>query len=54
MRHEAAYVELPSGRKFILVIFTRGTADDVTLIPSIATKVLARLGNDRSALITPQ
>ncbi len=41
VRHDAAYVELPDGRKFILVIFTRGTADDVTLIPAIARTVLA-------------
>jgi beta-lactamase class A len=41
VRHDAAYVELPSGRKLILVIFTRGTADDVTLIPAITRNVLA-------------
>ena len=39
VRHDAAYVELPNGRKLIVVIFTRGTADDVTLIPGI-TKIL--------------
>jgi hypothetical protein len=43
VRHDAAYIELPSGRKFILVIFTRGTADDVTLIPAITRNVLAEL-----------
>lgn len=43
VRHDAAYIELPSGRKFILVIFTRGAADDVTLIPAIAKNVLAEL-----------
>lgn len=43
VRHDAAYVELPTGRKFILVIFTRGTADDVTLIPAIAKNVLGEL-----------
>lgn len=41
VRHDAAYVELPSGRKLVLVIFTRGPADDVTLIPAIARNVLA-------------
>ena len=41
VRHDAAYVELPSGKKFILVIFTRGVADDLTLIPAIAKNVLA-------------
>jgi hypothetical protein len=43
VRHDAAYVELPDGRKLVLVIFTRGTADDVTLIPAITRHVLAQL-----------
>jgi beta-lactamase class A len=43
VRHDAAYVELPGGRKLILVIFTRGIAEDVTLIPAIATNVLSEL-----------
>lgn len=41
VRHDAAYIELPSGRKLVLVIFTRGPADDVTLIPAIAKNVFA-------------
>jgi len=41
VRHDAAYIELPNGKKMILVIFTRGTADDLTLIPAIARNVLA-------------
>jgi hypothetical protein len=40
VRHDAAYVELPDGQKYVVVIFTRGTADDVTLIPAIAKNVL--------------
>lgn len=43
VRHDAAYIELPNGKKIILVIFTRGTAEDVTLIPSIAKNVFAEL-----------
>lgn len=44
VRHDAAYFELPDkGMKLILVIFTRGIADDKTLIPSITKKVLANL-----------
>ena len=43
VRHDAASIELPSGRKLILVIFTRGIADDVTLIPAIAKNVLSEL-----------
>jgi len=41
VRNDAAYIELPNGKKYILVAFTRGTADDVKLLPAIATKVLA-------------
>ncbi|HEX3068125.1 MAG TPA: serine hydrolase [Thermoanaerobaculia bacterium] len=43
VRHDAAYIELPGGRKLILVIMTRGTADDVKLIPAIAKSVLTEL-----------
>jgi Beta-lactamase enzyme family len=43
VRNDAAYIELPNGRKLILVIYTRGTADDVTLIPAIAKNVLAEM-----------
>ncbi|HYO78521.1 MAG TPA: serine hydrolase [Thermoanaerobaculia bacterium] len=43
VRHDAAYFELPEGRKLVLVIFTRGTADDVTLIPAVARNVLQQL-----------
>jgi hypothetical protein len=43
VRHDAAYIELPNGRKLVLVIFTRGTADDVTLVPAIAKNVLGEL-----------
>lgn len=43
VRHDAAYVELPGGRKMILVIFMRGMADDLTLIPAITKNVLEEL-----------
>ena len=43
VRHDAAYVELPGGRKLILVIMTRGTADDVKLVPAIAKSVIGQL-----------
>jgi len=43
VRHDAAYVELPSGRKLILVIFTRGIAEDVTLVPAVTKNVLGEL-----------
>ena len=46
VRHDAAYVELPNGRKLILVIFTRGSEGpegDKTLVPALARNVLAEL-----------
>lgn len=46
VRHDAAYFELPSGRKLILVIFTRGSEGvegDKTLIPVITRNVLSEL-----------
>jgi beta-lactamase class A len=41
VRHDAAYVELPHGRKYVLIVFTRGCADDKALLPSIG-KYLSR------------
>jgi beta-lactamase class A len=35
-RHDAALVELPSGKKFILVTFTLNHATDATIIPFVA------------------
>ena len=46
VRHDAAYIELPNGRKLILVIFTRGSEGiegDKTLIPTVTKNVLAEL-----------
>ena len=43
VRHDAAYIELPNGHKWILVIMTRGAADDKTLLPAIAKNVFAEL-----------
>jgi len=47
VRHDAAYIELPSGRKLIVVILTRGAADDKTLLPDVGKRLLAELGEDR-------
>lgn len=43
VRHDAAYLELIDGRKFIVVILTRGAADDKTLLPFIGKHLLAEL-----------
>jgi Beta-lactamase enzyme family len=40
VRHDAIYVELPNGRKLILVVLTRGAADDKTLLPAIGKHLL--------------
>lgn len=43
VRHDAAYIKLPNGRKLILVILTRGAADDKTLLPSIGKHLLEEI-----------
>jgi hypothetical protein len=44
VRHDAVYVELPGGRKLIMVILTRGAGDDKTLLPAIGKHLLAEAG----------
>jgi hypothetical protein len=39
-RHDAAYVELPSGMKFVLVTFTTDHANEREIIPTIARVVI--------------
>jgi beta-lactamase class A len=39
-RHDAAFVELPNGAKFVLVIFTMDHASDREIIPAVAKTVL--------------
>jgi beta-lactamase class A len=43
VRHDAAYVELSSGRKFIIILLTRGAADDKTMLPGIGKHLVAEL-----------
>ena len=42
-RHDAAYVELTDGRKFVLVTFTTNHANEREIIASVARQVVARL-----------
>ncbi len=42
-RHDAAYVELPDGRKFVLVTFTTGHANQRDIIPFVAKQVVEKL-----------
>lgn len=44
-RHDAAYIELPTGEKFVLVIFTTGHSADHQIIPSIAHAVIEGMKN---------
>ncbi len=43
MRHDAAYVELADGSKFVLVIFTENHANDFEIIPNIAKVIITAL-----------
>jgi beta-lactamase class A len=43
VRHDAGYLELPGGRKLVVVILTRGAADDKTLLPSIGKHLVAEV-----------
>ncbi|HET7711823.1 MAG TPA: serine hydrolase, partial [Thermoanaerobaculia bacterium] len=44
VRHDAAYLEFPGGKKIVLVIYTRGVAGDTTLLPAITRNVMAEFG----------
>jgi hypothetical protein len=42
--HDAAYFELPSGKKYILVILTRDTGEnEKALLPAITKSILSEL-----------
>jgi beta-lactamase class A len=43
-RHDAAYIETPDGQKFVLVVFTENMANERDIIPTIAGKILDRIG----------
>jgi beta-lactamase class A len=44
-RHDATYIELPTGEKFVFVIFTTGHGADHEIIPSMAHAVIEGLKN---------
>ena len=46
-RHDAAYIELPDGSKFVLVVFTENTAKERDIIPTIAEKILTNFKSVR-------
>ena len=41
VRHDVAYIELPSGRRFIVAAMTRGIADNTKLLPAISRRLFA-------------
>ncbi|MFN2579260.1 MAG: serine hydrolase [Pyrinomonadaceae bacterium] len=43
-RHDAAYVELPNGSRFVLVTFTTDHANDREIIPTVAKVVIHGIG----------
>jgi len=44
-RHDAAYVELPNGTKFVLVTFTTDHANEREIIPTVAKVVIDGIGS---------
>ncbi|PYS42368.1 MAG: serine hydrolase, partial [Acidobacteria bacterium] len=43
-RHDAAYIELPNGAKFVLVTFTVDHASEREIIPTVARVVIEGIG----------
>jgi beta-lactamase class A len=44
-RHDATYIELPTGEKFVLVVFTEGHANERDIIPTVARSVIDGIRN---------
>jgi beta-lactamase class A len=43
VRHDAAYIELPNGARFVVVTFTEGHSNDHDIIPTVAGVILKRM-----------
>ena len=50
VRHDAAYIELPNGAKFVLVTFTTGHANDREIIPALARIVVEGMDGGNPAV----
>jgi beta-lactamase class A len=48
-RHDAAYIELPTGARFVLVVFTTDFAKEREIIPTVARVVIAGLGSTKKS-----
>ena len=46
-RHDAAYVELPNGRRLVIVTFTTDVAKERDIIPTIAREVIKGVTSDK-------
>ncbi len=46
-RHDAAYIELPNGGKFVLVVFTENHATERDIIPTIARIILKEFAKNK-------
>ena len=44
-RHDATYIELPTGEKFVLVVFTEGHANERDIIPTVVRLVIDGIKN---------
>ena len=53
-RHDAAYVELPGGGKFVLVVFTTGHSREREIIPAIVRSVMKGLGALNESVSEPR
>jgi hypothetical protein len=49
-RHDAAYIELPDGARFVLVTFTTDHANEREIIPTVGRIVISRLKEAKSQL----
>jgi len=50
-RHDAVYVELPDGIRFVLVAFISGHAKEYAILPSIAEKVIKALRKYHNSIV---
>lgn len=46
-RHDAAYIELPTGQRFVLVTFTTDHAKERDIIPTVAAAVIKAVTSDK-------
>lgn len=47
-RHDAAYIELPGGKKFVIAIFTENHANEREVLPAVAGKVIDALSGRKA------